>query len=481
MPIRTRSSASESSSLLLADEGDEGETNWAEAAAAAAVVDNNPEVAALALDDGFPTQEQREEEDWLNTIIQASGGNDDDYDDRDDDDNNDANNDGDVNDDVDGNGNGNGNDNEDDELIAVHRDTENVQRTPWILQVAIPNGAATKDNNIRGDLANIYIDTGMTAERLGRCIVQAVSLSSPSSPLTHYATRERHFLEYDDDRSRNFSIGALVGLFGKQDGVLYSLECILAMKPADGEGRIFCVTKPVHPVIATTSTNNDANDDKDNGNLSFVLSYITTRNSILGAAVLVLSLWITPGVINSLDNWRLFVFNHIVDNWRLFVSSLWLLIPSDLPSMWQIVSRILDWPAREIYRYGPSAVGWEGRDLIDICSQMNRRYYFVGLGLGNAAAGNDYEDREYWRQNPRVCETIYRMKEEGFVRMCRPLWYIAVIAVSFVAIQRLVAAAFAKNPPPRLNRTDRAVLDTYRAIQILLREHLRQEGREQQR
>jgi len=456
------------------------ETNWAEAAAAAAVVDNNPAVAAVALDDDFPTQEQQEEEDWVNTIIQASCGDDDD-DDYDDDDANDT--DANANDtandtDTDADDNDNDNDNEDDEL--THHDTENIQRTPWILQVAIPDGAATKDNGIRGDLASIYIDTGMTAERLGRCIVQAVSLSS--SPSTPYATRERHFLEYDD-RSRNFSIGALVGLFGKQDGVLYSLECILAMKPADGEGRIFCVTKPLHPVTATTSTNNDINVDKDNDNdnLSFVLSYITTRNFILGAAVLVLSLWITPGVINRLDHWRRFIFNHIFDDCRLFVSSFLLLIPSDLPSMWQMISRILDWPAREIYRYGPSAVGWEGRDLIDICSQMNRQYYFVGLGLGNAAAGNDYEDREYWRRNPQACETIYRMKEEGFVRMCRPLWYITVIAVSFVAIQRLVAIAFAKDPPPRLNRTDRTVLDTYRAIQILLREHLRQEGREQQR
>jgi len=33
--------------------------------------------------------------------------------------------------------------------------------------------------------------------------------------------------------------------------------------------------------------------------------------------------------------------------------------------MWRIASFILDWPAREVYRYGPSVIGWEGRDLID--------------------------------------------------------------------------------------------------------------------
>eukprot|EP00536_Pseudo-nitzschia_multiseries_P002761 jgi/Psemu1/301554/fgenesh1_kg.38_\ len=147
--------------------------------------------------------------------------------------------------------------------------------------------------------------------------------------------------------------------------------------------------------------------------------------------------------------------------------------------MWRMVSFVLDWPAREIYRYGPSAVGWEGRDLVDICTQMNRRYYFAGLG--HAGIGSEYEDREYWRQNSGACETIYRMKEESFVRMCRPLWYLMVMIATFVALHRLIAAAFARDPPPRLNRTDQAVLNTYHALQRLLREHSRQDGRRQQR
>ena len=149
--------------------------------------------------------------------------------------------------------------------------------------------------------------------------------------------------------------------------------------------------------------------------------------------------------------------------------------------MWRLVSFVLDWPAREVYRYGPSVVGWEGRDLIDVCTQMNRRYYFVGLG-GGSLSGNDYEDREYWRRNPEACETIYRMKEESFARMCRPLWYLAVLAVCFFAIRRFVEVFFARPPPVgvRLNGTDRAVLDTYRAFRMLVREHGRQENHRRQ-
>jgi len=106
---------------------------------------------------------------------------------------------------------------------------------------------------------------------------------------------------------------------------------------------------------------------------------------------------------------------------------------------------------------------------------MNRRYYFVGLGR----EGHNYEDHEYWRQNPEACETIYRMKEESFARSCRPIWYITVLAIIFMTIQRLIGAIFAKESGPQLNRVDRAVLDTYRALKMLAREHHRQEDHRQ--
>jgi len=428
MPARTRASIA-----AIVDE--EGETDWAAAAAAAADMMAPPQAQALALDD-YPTQEGEESEEWVNADDRIrGGGNDDDDDHKEEEDYGDD-------------------DNDDDGELTRRRDNiENTRRPPWILQVAIPGGHnrnevndnTTNDHRDQG-LASVFIDSDMTAERLGRCIVQAVSLSSTSSD-----ARQQYSLECEDISSIN---RILVGLFRKHDGVFYSLESILAMKPEDGERHTFCVTKPVH---------RRATNDKDES--SSILSYITTSNFLVAVAILFLSIFIAHVVSGRLDHRMHFIY------------SLLLIFPNDLPSMWRIVSLVLDWPAREVYRFGPSVIGWEGRELIDICTQMNRRYYFAGIGGGG---GNEYDEREYWSRNPEACETVYRMKEESFVRMCRPLWYLTLMAVSFVVIQRLIAAAFAKEPRQPLNRTDRVVLQTYRALQMLAREHYGQEERQQQ-
>mmetsp|Transcript_27771 Transcript_27771/g.29914 ORF Transcript_27771/g.29914 Transcript_27771/m.29914 type:complete len:348 (-) Transcript_27771:65-1108(-) len=233
-------------------------------------------------------------------------------------------------------------------------------------------------------------------------------------------------------------------------------QVIEGMDPADGARRIFCVKEPVRWDVATK------NGEGDRGLLS-TFSCVSIRNLHVTIVVL-LTIFTAPIIVDNFDDW-----NH-------FSYSLLTLVPQDLPSLWRIISFVFDWPAREVYRYGPSLVGWEGRDLVDICTQMNRRYYFVGLGRD----GHHYEDREYWRQNSEACETIYRMKEESFARMCRPLWYLTALVVSFMAICQFLNAFFAKESDPQLNRIDRAVLDTYRALLMLSREHRRQEDRRHQ-
>mmetsp|Transcript_7116 Transcript_7116/g.17856 ORF Transcript_7116/g.17856 Transcript_7116/m.17856 type:complete len:231 (+) Transcript_7116:397-1089(+) len=200
-------------------------------------------------------------------------------------------------------------------------------------------------------------------------------------------------------------------------------------------------------------------------------------------------------------------YSHSHSHSHSFAASLFRMVPHDLPSAWKLVSVVLDWPAREVYRYGPSVVGWEGKDLVDVCAQIHRKNYYFAVGYGygyDGGGGLDYDprnDREYWRQHLGACETIYRTKEESFVRLCRPLWYLGVMVVTLWAIFRLVQALFravfaaalksaaalaaafssaAEDPSARLDRTDRALLDTYRALRVLVREHALQEGRYQE-
>ena len=316
----------------------------------------------------------------------------------------------------------NDDDDDDDYYEAQHERRRNKirrtkPRTPWILKVVIPSG----DSNY--DTASVYVDPNMTAERLGQSIFQAVSSDWHRS--------------VPEDRTSNI----LVGLFAN-DRVFYSLECILAMKSMDAEKRLFSITKPIkkRKVIAPPQDH-------------------MSRNLYVAAIVLFLSILVF---------YRRF--------WSNLIHSIVSIVPTDLPSMWLMISYFCDWPARELYRYGPSAIGWEGRDMIDICTLMNRRF-FNGLGGGRS----EFDDRDYWNRNMETCDTMYRMKEESFVRMCRPIWYLTLMSLCFVIVQRLLmVASYRDREKSKTNPTDRAVLKTYYALQNLFGEHQKQEQRRQQ-
>jgi len=110
---------------------------------------------------------------------------------------------------------------------------------------------------------------------------------------------------------------------------------------------------------------------------------------------------------------------------------------------------LFDFPFREFYRYAPRFVGgWEGDDLPDICSRITY-----------------YGDRSFWMRNVEECESIYEAKEEAFIRVVRPGVYILMFIILFWAAQHLVAS-YAEQ---KRDRTDRAVLDTYHAVQTLIR------------
>ena len=118
---------------------------------------------------------------------------------------------------------------------------------------------------------------------------------------------------------------------------------------------------------------------------------------------------------------------------------------------------IFDMPLRELYRYGPHLIGWEGMDLPDICTRITY-----------------HGDRMFWMRNLSDCQTIYDNKEEAFVRVLRPLVYIILLVGTFMATRHLVAV-YAEN---KRDRTDRAVLETYHAFSTLVKLASRQMDRQ---
>lgn len=123
----------------------------------------------------------------------------------------------------------------------------------------------------------------------------------------------------------------------------------------------------------------------------------------------------------------------------------------------EVYYAVFDFPFRELYRYGPRFFGgWEGTDLPEICSRITY-----------------YGDRNFWMRNMSECESIFQSKEEAFIRVVRPGIYILIFLMLFWAAQHLVSS-YAEQ---KRDRTDRAVLDTYHAVQTLIRLSNRSQGR----
>lgn len=135
------------------------------------------------------------------------------------------------------------------------------------------------------------------------------------------------------------------------------------------------------------------------------------------------------------------------------------------PQIWMASSWILSslfdatvqLPLQELYRYGPWFIGWEGASLPAVCARITY-----------------YGDATFWRRNLPECESIYKVKEEAFLRVARPslyavlsvivLWLLGQILRHFRHVARyrhLQATSMA--PPPEM-------VDTYRAFQVLLRQ-----------
>lgn len=109
---------------------------------------------------------------------------------------------------------------------------------------------------------------------------------------------------------------------------------------------------------------------------------------------------------------------------------------------------LFDLPFRELYKYGPHVIGWEGLDLAEVCSRIT--YH-----------GN----RDFWVRNFEECEAIYAGKEEAFLRVTRPMAYLIFLVTFFLAIRHLVT----RYAESKRDKTDRVVLETYHAFQTLVR------------
>jgi hypothetical protein len=65
---------------------------------------------------------------------------------------------------------------------------------------------------------------------------------------------------------------------------------------------------------------------------------------------------------------------------------------------------IIEFPLRELYRHGPTFVGWEGESLAKICSRITH-----------------YGNEEFWARNMAECQEIYASKEAAAMQIRKPI------------------------------------------------------------
>lgn len=109
-------------------------------------------------------------------------------------------------------------------------------------------------------------------------------------------------------------------------------------------------------------------------------------------------------------------------------------------------------PLRELYRYGPNMVGWEGASLPEICARMTY-----------------HGDGDFWLRNMEDCQQIYSAKEEAMLRTSRPLIYLLTLIVGFFTIRSLVRE-YALWLSKHMEKPDRNMVETYDAFRVLFRQ-----------
>jgi nitrate reductase gamma subunit len=113
-----------------------------------------------------------------------------------------------------------------------------------------------------------------------------------------------------------------------------------------------------------------------------------------------------------------------------------------------IFETVLNMPLRELYRYGPAVIGWEGESLPKICARIT----FHG-------------DELFWMRNVEECQRIFSLKEDAWLRLTRPIVYLGLLC-AVVQIARMLVREHALQQRPQ----NRDMVETYQAFQILMRQ-----------
>ncbi len=259
---------------------------------------------------------------------------------------------------------------------------------------------------ISSDLIRLLITPEMTHDDLAHCIAHA-ALSPPQTMklLETWSTEEG-----DGNWTR------IAGLFREKDNIFIPISLIL-QSPSQYTEDIFRISRQVESVGMKNKPSN-----KISG------SIISVK-----ALLLIIIVGLSSAFLMTMD------YDLILDYLSIIMTGV-----SNLPTL--LVDTIINHPLKDLYRHGPSVIGWEGASLPSICTQITH--------MG---------DESFWLKNIDECEKIYINKESAMLHVRKPVLYIVLIVCVFFAAQSLLKTWAIRNQ----NRPTREMIETYEAYRLV--------------
>lgn len=109
-------------------------------------------------------------------------------------------------------------------------------------------------------------------------------------------------------------------------------------------------------------------------------------------------------------------------------------------------------PLKELYRHGPSFLGWEGDSLPRICARITY-----------------HGDPEFWSLNMDECQRVYDSKEAAALHVWKPILMLIWVIGVFCMVRSILATWALR----RRERLDPDMVETYQAIRMLVRQFRR--------
>jgi hypothetical protein len=268
-------------------------------------------------------------------------------------------------------------------------------------------------------VVEIVMHPSLTTKELQSCLVQVLSVGSST--------------QLADDQ--------IFGLYRESDGKFLPLTQIL-LEPETISDDVLCLANPCTPTIGEKEKEEGKGPDKLHKAIKIVKSLwdLAVDQPMVSFACLPIAMAIAYYFV-ALLQFATILVSRIICRQAMNCSSL----------LWECMiffhTLLVDTPIKEVYRYGPPIIGWEGISLAKVCAKSTH-----------------YGDEDFWDKNSVECKDIYLTKEHAALILFRPVVYLVAAALAYF-LRRIFFAGRKKKPA-----LDPNMVETFQALNSLVRQ-----------